>query len=150
MNPHHQSDYLKLTPQWNSSTVSARVKITLRNNQGTHGTSRYNPYIHKTQITERSLHDIPTDPFIYKNDHEAPITQAWQGHPRSGQRNNDPFTICFSNLNGIIKGPERSLTANLKDLSTSLQYHKISLLGLCEHHLPLNNPGMAEKLHQFE
>ena len=82
-------------------------------------------------------------------DHNDNHTQRWQGHPISTQHN-DLFTICFSNLNGITKGSDRSLTASLKDLTTTLQYYRIALLGVSEHHLALSNPGMAEKIYQFE
>lgn len=76
-------------------------------------------------------------------------TQTWRGIP-TAPNHQEMFTIGFSNVNGLSTGPHSSLSTSLKDLANTLKFYNVSLMGLSEHHLAVNFPGVAEKIHNFE
>ena len=124
--------------------MSAGIKMSPRSTSMTSkDTTLRNPYIQRKHThQEDNPEDNPTD--------TSNSTQNWRGTPISPQQNQNLFTIGFSNVNGISTGSKRTLSTNLNDLTTTLDYYRISLFGMSEHHVPMNNPGIAESIHRFE
>jgi hypothetical protein len=141
----HQSNYLtQLTPLWKPWIVSAKIKITTRNHtdmskeSSRHNLRHKNPYTKHSPPSNRRSNFAPTN----KKDNHTKNTQHWKGNPNLSQQQDETVNICFSNLNRLTTGSNRSFTNHLKDLTTTLQYYNVSIFGMSEYHLALSNPGM--------
>ena len=73
-------------------------------------------------------------------------TQDWKCHQPLDQINDDLLNIGFSNINGISGDTKRSLQENLQDIVATLQHHNITMLGMSEHQLAMNNPKTKKNL----
>ena len=109
----------------------------------TEGTS----YRQKPQ-TNKLTNDDSTDPIFEGN--VTQTTQDWKCHQPLDQINDDLLNIGFSNINGISGDTKRSLQENLQDIVATLQHHNITMLGMSEHHLAMNNPKTKQKIYELK
>ena len=114
----------------------------------------YKPKYTKTHYTTPKTNN-PSDIFhtvlpsnTSTNNHHS--TQDWKGQHYTTHNNKDILTIGFSNINGISSDSNNSLQTNLRDITATLHHHNITLLGISEHHLAMNNVKTKQKIYELE
>jgi len=122
--------------------VSAGNKIPTREKRRR---QKGNPYLQQNKQKDKSDTIIMNQ--NEQNQNESP-TQTWYG--KFDATSDECYNIGFGNLNGLAKGKQKSISDSLKDLATTLRYHNISLFGITEHHLAMNNPGIPERINTIE
>ena len=105
-------------------------------------------YSRQKPQTNELTNDDSTDPIFEGN--VTQTTQDWKCHQPLDQINDDLLNIGFSNINGISGDTKRSLQENLQDIVATLQHHNITMLGMSEHHLAMNNPKTKQKIYELK
>lgn len=106
--------------------------------------SRASPSNLDSQRTS-AVEDASSDPIsspIHRLD--SPIYR-WQGHNLSGPAPTDAVRLSFLNIHGLYT-THTPLSHNVTHLTFAMQTYDVSILGISEHHLPMQNPKLRHQL----